>query len=132
MAKLRGQLESKRPKSQEDDFSPTATTQREKMHQRDREEELRMQIEILAVEIDDIGAAVNESLAMSGLPNLIRSANQKSDLIQMSDQELFPWHPHIRSHEWHGTQRIGILCQKGKKRQGCKVRRIPAPPNRVF
>jgi hypothetical protein len=46
---------------QEDDFS--AMTQGEKMDQRNREDELRLQIEILAVEIDDIGAAINESLA---------------------------------------------------------------------
>jgi hypothetical protein len=64
-------FEGKRLKSQEDDFS--ATTQREKMHK--REEELRAQFEILAAEIDDI-AAVNESLAISALPNLIGSAEE--------------------------------------------------------
>jgi hypothetical protein len=37
---------------------------REKIQQRNREEELRAQIEILAVETDDIGAAVNKSLAI--------------------------------------------------------------------
>jgi hypothetical protein len=36
--------------------------------------DLRAQIEILAVEIEDIGAAVDESLAISALPNLLRPA----------------------------------------------------------
>jgi hypothetical protein len=48
VAKLRRQLESKRLKSQEDGFS--ATTHRDKMGKRNREEGLRAQIEILAVE----------------------------------------------------------------------------------
>jgi hypothetical protein len=33
-------------------------------------------MEVLAVEIDDIGATVNKSLAISALPNLLRSVEE--------------------------------------------------------
>jgi hypothetical protein len=53
-------------------YLSATVTQREKMHEHNREEETREQVDILAVEIEDVGPAVSESLAISVLPNLNR------------------------------------------------------------
>jgi hypothetical protein len=61
--------------------------QHEKMHERNREEELRAQVEILALEIDHISAAVDESLAIAA-PELAQTRN-KSDMIQIYGSHFF-------------------------------------------
>jgi hypothetical protein len=67
-----------RRRSRDEDFS--ATTPREKLHQRNCQAGLRIWIQILPVALDDIDGAVNDLLAVSALPNLIRSADQASEV----------------------------------------------------